>query len=185
LIESTYEGEHDSKPEQIRRQAYWAMLGGAGGQFMGNNPVWHFDGPGLFAAKTTWQEALDSDGSRDMARLRSFFLQLPWYDLRPESNHELVVSGFGADTNTALTALSTDKNFSVTYIPSTGIDSRELSIDTSRFAKPISAHWFNPVAGGDRAEPGMAAQQKGIHRLRTPGDNGSGANDWVLVLKAK
>ena len=185
LIESTYEGEHDSKPEQIRRQAYWAMLGGACGQFMGNNPVWHFDGPGLFAARKTWQEALDSDGSCDLARLRAFFLQLPWYDLRPESNHELVVSGFGTDTNTALTALSADKNLSVTYIPSTATGSRELSIDTSRLAGPISARWFNPVSGVDRVEPGFGAAQKGIKRLRTPGDNGSGANDWILVLKAK
>ena len=47
LLETTYEGEHDSTPDQIRRQAYWAMLSGACGQFFGNNPVWHFDGPGL------------------------------------------------------------------------------------------------------------------------------------------
>jgi len=29
LIESTYEGEHNSSPEQIRRQAYWSVLCGA------------------------------------------------------------------------------------------------------------------------------------------------------------
>jgi hypothetical protein len=39
LIESTYEGEHDAKPEQIWRQAWWAMLNGACGQFFGNNPL--------------------------------------------------------------------------------------------------------------------------------------------------
>jgi hypothetical protein len=38
LIESTYENEHDSRPEQIRRQGYWAMTCGACGQFFGNNP---------------------------------------------------------------------------------------------------------------------------------------------------
>jgi hypothetical protein len=48
LLETTYEGEHDSTPDQIRRQAYWAMLGGACGQFFGNNPIWHFDGPVSF-----------------------------------------------------------------------------------------------------------------------------------------
>ena len=58
LIESTYEGEHNSTPDQIRRQAYWAVLGGGCGQFLGNNPIWHYDGPGLFPTKTNWQEAL-------------------------------------------------------------------------------------------------------------------------------
>jgi hypothetical protein len=69
LMESTYEGEHDSTPEQIRRQAYWAILGGACGQFFGNNPIWHFNGPGLFPANSTWPKDLDGTGSRDMARL--------------------------------------------------------------------------------------------------------------------
>ena len=57
LIETTYEDEHDATPDQIRRQAYWAMLSGACGQFFGNNPIWHFDGPGLYPAKMTWQQA--------------------------------------------------------------------------------------------------------------------------------
>ena len=55
----------------IRRQAYWAMLSGAGGQFFGNNPIWHFDGPGLFPFKLTWQQALDAPGRgyRSSARI--------------------------------------------------------------------------------------------------------------------
>ena len=46
LMESSYEGEHNSSPVQIRRQAYWAILCGAAGQFLGNKPIWGFD-PGL------------------------------------------------------------------------------------------------------------------------------------------
>ena len=85
LVETTYEGEHDSTPDVIRRQAYWAMLSGAGGQFFGNNPIWHFDGPGLFPFKLTWQQALDAPGSRDIALLRELFIHLPWQQLAPES----------------------------------------------------------------------------------------------------
>lgn len=72
LIETTYEGEHNAKPEEIRRQAWWAMLGGACGQFFGNNPLWHFDGPTLFPRTNTWEQALDSTGTRDIARLGKF-----------------------------------------------------------------------------------------------------------------
>ena len=64
MIESTYENEHDSVPGQIRRQAYWAMLSGACGQFFGNNPMWHFSGPGLYPVKETWQQALDGWNAR-------------------------------------------------------------------------------------------------------------------------
>ncbi len=45
LMEATYEGEYNASEVQVRRQAYFASLCGAFGQFMGNNPLWPFDGP--------------------------------------------------------------------------------------------------------------------------------------------
>ena len=47
FIESTYENEHGATQQQLRVQAYDALLSGAAGQVFGNNPLWHFDGPGL------------------------------------------------------------------------------------------------------------------------------------------
>jgi hypothetical protein len=185
LIESTYEGEHDSKPEQIRRQAYWAMLGGACGQFLGNNPIWHFDGPGLFPTKLTWMQALDAAGSRDMARLRALFHDLPWPELKPEVNHEVLTDGCGEDTATALTARTSDGKLSVTYIPSTGTNARELTVDTGLFSGPVVARWYNPANGRFVPVPGSPFANRGRHRLNTPGDNGANANDWVLVLTAR
>ena len=82
LIESTYEGEHDARPAQIRRQAWTAMLSGAAGQFFGNNPVWHFDGPTLFPFTGDWRQALASAGSRDMSRLAAFFRARSWIGCR-------------------------------------------------------------------------------------------------------
>jgi hypothetical protein len=139
LLESVYENEHDSKPEEIRRQAYWAMLSGACGQFFGNNPIWHFDGPGLYPVKITWQQALDGTGSRDMARWRRVFVQLPWHELVPEQDHVIVTKGYGKDTATVLTGRTPDKRQAVTYIPSTGTKSQELTVDLSQFSGPITA----------------------------------------------
>ncbi len=147
LIESTYEGEHNSTPDQIRRQAYWAMLGGGCGQFLGNNPLWHFDGPGLYPAKLTWVRALDSTGSRDMARLGALFRELPWHQLCPEENHAVVTDGYGKDATTALTARTPDGKLSVTYLPSTGIDARALTVDAAQFTGPITPRWFSPATG--------------------------------------
>src|SRR5205823_589744 len=115
LLEYFYEGEHNTKPHELRRQAYWAMLCGACGQFFGNNPLWHFDGPGLYPADVTWQEALESAGSRDVARLRELFDGLPWHRLVPGLGRAVVTDGYGKDTATALTAQTADKKLSVTY----------------------------------------------------------------------
>jgi hypothetical protein len=147
LLESVYEGEHDSTPEEIRRQAYWSLQGGACGQFFGNNPIWHFDGPGLFPTKSTWTDALDGAGSRDMDWLRKTFATLPWHQLEPESDHAIVTKGYGKDLATILTARTPDKKLAVTYVPSTGAASQELTVNLGQFAGPITALWVNPTNG--------------------------------------
>jgi hypothetical protein len=185
LIESTYEGEHNSTPDQIRRQAYWAILGGACGQFFGNNPMWHFNGPGLYPVATTWKEALDGTGSRDMARLRDLFVGLPWHRLEPENNHEVVTDGYGEGIATALTARTADKRLSVTYIPSTGTESRKLTVDLAKFSGPITARWYNPADGRWRSGYDGSLPNRGSHPFGTPGDNGTRTNDWLLVLEVR
>jgi len=184
LLETTYEGEHDSTPDQIRRQAYWAMLSGACGQFFGNNPIWHFDGPGLFPANLTWQQALSAAGSHDIALLRNLFIHLPWQQLVPEDDHAILAEGYGGDTATALTAWTADGKLSVTYIPSTGTNRRELTVAMGRFVKPVTARWYNPISGRSFGVEGSPFANRATHRLHAPGDNGTGANDWVLILDA-
>src|SRR5262249_53978620 len=145
LLESVYEGEHDSKPHEIRRQAYWAMLSGASGQFFGNNPIWHFDGPGLFPFTTTWQKALDGTGSRDMVRLRQVFAELPWHELTPEENHNIVTKGYGKDLATVLTAKTPDRSAAIIYVPSTEAHSQDLTVNLTCFSGPVKARWYNPT----------------------------------------
>jgi hypothetical protein len=183
LLETVYEGEHDAKPEEIRRQAYWALLSGACGQFFGNNPLWHFDGPGLYPAQGTWQQALDGTGSRDMARLRRVFAAMRWHDLVPERDHTLVTDGYGQGAATALTARTTDGRQGVTYLPSTGTASRALTVDLGRFTGPVTARWYNPTDGRYTAISAAPLPNHGPHTLRTPGDNGTRTNDWLLVLQ--
>jgi hypothetical protein len=185
LLETTYEGEHDSTPDQIRRQAYWAMLSGACGQFFGNNPIWHFDGPGLFPAKLDWQQALGAPGSRDIALLGELFIHLPWEQLVPEENHAVVTEGFGSDAATALTAWTADGRLSVTYVPSASPGGRELRIALGRFPRLVTARWYNPTNGRFIEAEGSPYANRAARRLRTPGDNGTGASDWVLILDAR
>lgn len=182
MIESTYEGEHDSKPPQIRRQAYWSILCGAAGQFLGNNPIWHFDGPGLFPSPLTWDQALDSQGSRDMATLHRLFEQVPWWELKPQPGPGLVIEGAGEGIGQTLTAVATSRKLSVTYIPSIGTEPRVLTLDTRHLANPVTARWFNPVSGELTTAKESPLASSSRVSVRTPGDNGSGASDWILVL---
>jgi hypothetical protein len=185
LLETVYEGEHDSRPEQIRRQAYWALLSGACGQFFGNNPIWHFDGPGLFPTKVTWQQALGGTGSQDMTRLRQAFVGLPWHRLVPDEAHVVVRDGYGKDTTAAVTARTPDSRLAVTYIPSTGVQSRELTVDLGQFSGPVTARWYNPTDGRYTAAADGPLPKRGTHTFRTPGDNGTKTNDWLLVLQVR
>jgi hypothetical protein len=185
LIESIYEAEHNSKPQQIRRQAYWTILGGGCGQFFGNNPIWHFDAPGLFPAKNTWQEALSGTGTQDMTRLRDLFAGLAWQQLVPDQKHAVVTDSYGKGTTAVATAQTADRKLSVSYIPSTGDESREVTVDLSHFAGPVTARWYNPAKGDWTAITSTPLPNRDSHTFQTPGDNGTGASDWLLILESR
>jgi hypothetical protein len=166
LTESTYEGEHNASAVQIRRQAYWAILCGATGQFMGNRPVWLFD-PG-------WEAALNSTGAQDMARLKVFFLSRPWYDLVPDQKHEVVVDGLGEfnGMDYLAAARTHDGGTVMAYLPS----SRTFTVDMSKVSgKAAKAWWYNPRTGKSQGAGELATTGK--HRFTPPGEG-----DWLLVL---
>jgi hypothetical protein len=189
LIETYYEGEHNTLPEQVRRQAWWAMLSGACGQFFGNSPIWHFGGPGQTKMQTVpgdldWRKALSSPGSRDAARVGIFFRGQPWSELVPDVGDTLVAEGRGENATFVTAAVAADNRRAIAYVPSDGILPRTLTLNLARFSTPLRAEWFNPAQDGpvrllDTTLPNSASIQ-----LNTPGDNGTGTNDWVLVLSA-
>ncbi|MFH1568104.1 MAG: DUF4038 domain-containing protein [Gemmatimonadota bacterium] len=91
LVETAYEGEHQARPERIRRQAWWPLLGGACGQVYGSSPVYHFGSRGVYDQGGDWQAALDSRGARDLAVLARFWRPLPWWRLRPGTDDWVLV----------------------------------------------------------------------------------------------
>ena len=185
LIEAVYEGEHDSRPEQIRRQAWWAMLCGACGQFFGNNPMWHFDGPTLFPHMNTWQQALDSEGARDVARLGKFLATHRWQQLVPDTEGKLVTAGAGEGAARITAARASDGNLALLYIPTDGRGPRGLTLNLTSFPAPVTAQWFNPAHDAPLLPHGTTLPNRGQQTLQTPGDNGAGVNDWLLVLESR
>ncbi len=179
LVEATYEGEYNSTPVQIRRQAYWAMLCGATGQFVGNYPLWKFD-PG-------WQAAMDATASTDMEILLKLFKSRAWYDLVPDQkgpnvgdsptapmHREVVTAGLGElngmDYVTA--ARTSDGATVMAYLPS----SRRITVDMSKISgSQAKVWWFNPHTGDATASGEFPTRGS---RDFTPPEEG----DWVLVI---
>ena len=174
LIESTYEGEHNASEVQIRRQAYWAVLCGGFGHIMGNNPLWHFDGPGLFPAKTTWQQAMDLPGSVGMMYWGTLFRSRAWFDLIPDQKHEVVTSGLGEfrGLDYLAAARTVDGSTLIAYMPT----SREITVDLSRISgAKAKAWWFDPRTG--KASAAGEFPTTGSRDFAPPSEG-----DWVLVL---
>jgi hypothetical protein len=166
LIESTYEGEHNATPVQIRRQAYWAILCGASGQIMGNRPLWLFD-PG-------WQSAMNATASHDMARLKALFNSRAWYDLIPDQDHQVAVGGVGEHNGLdyLAAARTADGSTIIMYMP----NSRKVTVNMKNISGPkTQAWWFNP-RNGKTISAGKFATRG--NRDFMPPDN----EDWVLVL---
>jgi len=186
LVETAYEGEHNASPARIRRQAYWPLLCGAFGTLYGNSPVWHFGSRGVYDRGGDWVAALNSRGAQDTARLAAAFRARPWWQLRPDHDHKVVTAGYGTfgklDYVTA--ASTSDGTLVLSYVPSTDTGPREFTVDMSQLASRLTAQWYNPTTGRYTAIPGSPFPNAGMRTFTTPGDNGTGTNDWLLVLEA-
>ena len=183
LIESAYENEHEATEQRLRTQAYQAVLSGAAGQIFGNNPIWHFDGPGLYPAPVTWQQALGSRGAQSMTHLRALLTSLPWWQLEPDSSAMLLAAGLEAGSERAVAARSADRSFALIYLPS----SRVITVDLRQLAGPcVAARWYDPANGQFSTAAGSPFRASGPRRFGGDlGRNSSGFEDWVLLLRAQ
>ena len=189
LIESTYEGEHNASAVQIRRQAYWAILCGGCGQFLGNLPLWGFYGPRAAMAGTFfldnegrdkdsvcegWQSVMDGTGSQGMVRLKALFNSRAWYDLVPDQEHVVVTKGLGEFTGLdyLAAARTADGSTVIAYMPT----SRSVTVDMSKVTGEMAQGWWYDPRTGRSVAAGKFAT-KGCQELTPPGDG-----DWVLVL---
>lgn len=186
LLEAFYEGEHDASPELIRSQGYAALLAGAAGQFFGNNPVWNFDAPvKVFPSVLKWPEALESRGAREIGLLGKLFLGLRWYDLVPAGRSSPLSrrSDESGPGRLLPAAVSDDGGLFVAYVrgPAPG----GLRMNPDGLIRPGEAFWFDPTNGKRTAIEPSAFSGQGQRTIPLPGKNADGADDWLLVFRAK
>ncbi len=182
VIEGYYEGEHAMTREGLRQEGYWAALSCIGGYVFGNAPLWLFD--------TGWQTALDAPGSQDMQRMGAVLDSVAWQNLVP--------SNLGALSGTVLVpgsdiaqggdvAAAASSTALVAYLPSTGTTARTITVTMSVLGAFARGRWYNPASGvySDITGGAYSLANSGTHAFTTPGNNGTGTNDWVLVLNIR
>lgn len=177
LMESAYEFEHDADARRIRTQAYSAVLSGAFGHLYGNNPIWHFSGPGLFPPPMGWKEAQDSPGARSMSVLAGIFRSIAWWQLVPDMRGGFLGSPEGGETP-PLAAIAADGSFALAYLP----DGGAVTLDLARLSgEMFSARWRDPGDGSALPVAG-APLSSAPRRLKPPERNSVGDGDWILEV---
>jgi hypothetical protein len=179
FIESTYENQHGVTQQQLRMQAYDALLSGAAGQVFGNNPLWHFDGPGLDPAPVDWEHALVSPGAESMRHLKELMESVTWWTLQP--SQQLIANDRASPEEQAVGARAKDGAFAIIYVP--GIRSVEANL--AELSGPrVTADWYDPAIGSTIGT-GADFAPSGTHVFQPPGVNGGGSKDWVLLLRSR
>jgi hypothetical protein len=179
LIESIYEEEHNATEQNIRANAYGAILSGACGQIFGNNPIWHFGGPGVFEQPKTWQESLASRGTQSMTHLKAFFDKIAWWTLGPEQG-KLLVAPNPLLPGEAIGSLSVDGTLAVIYLS----DRRSVALNMASLSPSAQqAHWFDPSSGKFSEAVPKNTDKAGITEFQIPQErNSAGFSDWLLMV---
>ena len=179
FLEGTYENEHEAETKLIRIQAYHSLLGGATGHVFGNNPIWHFDGPGLFPVDGTWQDALDSPGTVSMQHAFELFDQLAWWDLVPDVCSELFRDGTEGWVDRTVSAITSDRSLAIVYFPG----GRTVEADLNALAGDTpTLTWVDPTNGEFGETSSVDATTD--FELTPPGANAAGDDDWILLINA-
>ena len=174
LIESRYEGE-GANAADVRRIAYGALLSGAAGQVFGNNPIWHFAGPGVHPSSMPWKAALSSPGAESIRHLKNLFDHLPWWKLQPGLG-DMAGPATGAGGK-IVGARADDGSLVIAYLSSAG----GISLKASAI-EAMQARWYDPSSG--RTLPAVAEPvSAGMVHFPVPSPaNDSGLSDWVIFL---
>ena len=117
-----------------------------------------------------------------MGRLAALLRPLPWQRLVPDLNDTLVTAGGGDGGAEATAAFAPGRDLAVLYILSDGRTAREPTLDLSLFPAAPNGRWVNPARAAAPIPLARPLRNQPEQRLRTPGDNGTATNDWVLIL---
>ena len=167
FFEGWYENEYSTTTAQLRYQAYTSLLGGAMGQFYGNNPIWEFS--------EGWKEALNDPGALSMVHVRELVSSRPFHQLVPDEAGTVVSGHRGSlrDGTYVAAARAESGATSMIYVP----QSRSIVVDLSQAVNAQSARlWCVDPKTGTSTDLGTVPAQ-GIYSASP-----CASPDWILVV---
>lgn len=188
LYEGRYEGKQTwdaqfNSPSLVRAGAYWSQLSGSTGQISGIMSIWTFGWQKDVYGD--WRTGMEASTSFAMKHFKALFQTRAWHKLVPDQSHVTVTSGYGTkgQKNYVAAARTADGSLVMAYVPSTGVTTHTLTLNMTRLSGNATARWFNPTSAVYKTISGSPFANSGSRNFITPGDNGTGTNDWVLVLE--
>jgi len=168
-------GRNENATQPVRRFQWWGWLSTIGGYISGNGYVWPF--------RADWRNHLDTQGSRDMARLNAFIVSIPWYSLVPSGlggmRTLITAGGSNLDADDVAASATPQGTLLVAYIPPD--HSGSITVDMGAMGGPSRARWFDPTSG-TYTSIGSGLVNSGTRAFTPPGNNSVGQKDWTLVL---
>jgi hypothetical protein len=175
--ESLYELNTNGGATAPWRQVSWlGVLNTIGGYTFGNESIWPFvDG--------TWQNQMNSLGSKSAAVVNMFVRSISWWTLVPRGlagTRVLVTDNTGSTDNDSISGVATpDGSLVVAYVGPT--HSGAFTVDMSVMKGPARARWLDPGSGAyTQIATGIA--NSGTRSFTTPGKTSDGYGDWALVI---
>jgi hypothetical protein len=180
MLETTYEGEREADARAVRAAAYGAMLAGAAGHVYGNNPMWHFSGPGIYPSEIGWKEALGSPGAESMTHLRRFFEMFPWWQLEPLPVGTLLEAP--GTTGKLYVASTADHRLIIAYV--SGL-AQVILHPPEAGGHRLNIRWFDPALGQWTQKRNLENGRPMVILQPPSPQNGGGGEDWLLVMEAE
>jgi hypothetical protein len=206
LFETHYEHEGGADALETRRQAYVAILSGAGGHHYGNNPIWHMNSKD--GQTDEWKNHLDDEGRENLLHIRDFFTSRSWFNLIPDQslflyssfkrnpdripvarlvfnviadwipNDGIITAGKGWATGSDYVpaAITCDQKTIIIYIP----ERRQITVNLSYInsnSKSVKAWWYDPRNG--------VATLAGNYSTKSEANfipPSTSSEDWLLVI---
>ena len=198
LLEEPYDeegpdgnGVNPNATQPVRRFQWWGWLSTIGGYISGNGYVWPFRTPAwyqwrgwrpairgyisgtghVWPFRAEWRAHLDTQGSRDMARLNTFIRSIAWYKLVPSGlggmRNLVTMGGSSVDSSDYVAAAAApDGTLMVAYIPPAHVGS--ISLDMTTMGGEARARWFDPTSGAFR-DIATVLSNTGVRSFAPPG----------------
>jgi hypothetical protein len=114
-----------------------------------------------------------------MKHLKTLLSSRSWEKLVPDIDHQVMTAGYQQGGAYAPFTLASDGSFGLAYLP----NRRTVTVDMSRFSKPVNGRWFDPRNGTTQMITGSPFTNSGLRSFTPAQTNSGGDPDWVLILE--